>query len=163
MRAGCTSSRGIPVAPPRPAAAQRRVRAAGRRPAVILAQWNRRSVCCQSFDAQGAPTRADRCHGGSAMARVNNAVLLNEHPVDQALLRYFLSSRGVASSSLSPRAGLEALAAMAPDLVIADAAGDHSCTRLRERLPAARIVAVAEAPGTVDGADAVLHRPLDFQ
>jgi len=97
------------------------------------------------------------------MARVNNAVLLNEHPVDQALLRYFLSSRGVASSSLSPRAGLEALAAMAPDLVIADAAGDHSCTRLRERLPAARIVAVAEAPGTVDGADAVLHRPLDFQ
>ena len=46
------------------------------------------------------------------MARVSNVVLLNEHPVEQALLRYFLSSEGVASSSLSPRAGLDTLAAM---------------------------------------------------
>src|SRR5439155_1575317 len=61
-----------------------------------------------------------------------------------------------------PRAGLEALAAMAPDLIIADARGDHPCAKLRERLPEARIVAVAEEPGGVDGADAVLHRPLDF-
>jgi CheY-like chemotaxis protein len=97
------------------------------------------------------------------MARVSNAVLLNQHPVDQALLRYFLSSRGVLSSSLSPRAGLETLAALEPDLVIADACGDHSCAMLRERLPDACIVAVAEEPGAVDGADAVLHRPLDFQ
>jgi CheY-like chemotaxis protein len=97
------------------------------------------------------------------MARVSNAVLLNQHPVDQALLRYFLSSRGVASSSLSPRAGLETLAALAPDLVIADACGNHPFAKLRERLPDARIVAVAEEPGAVDGADAVLHRPLDFQ
>src|SRR5437763_7315158 len=95
------------------------------------------------------------------MARVSNVVLLNQHPVEQALLRYFLSSEGVASSSLSPRAGLDALAAMAPDLVIADAAGMHGCVQLRKRLPEARIVALAEA-GEVEGADAVLRRPLDF-
>jgi DNA-binding response OmpR family regulator len=95
------------------------------------------------------------------MARVSNVVLLNQHPVEQALLRYFLSSEGVASSSLSPRAGLDALAAMAPDLVIADAAGAHGCAQLRQRLPGARIVALAEA-GDVEGADAVLRRPLDF-
>ena len=95
------------------------------------------------------------------MARVSNVVLLNQHPVEQALLRYFLSSEGVASSSLSPRAGLDALAAMAPDLVIADAAGAHGCTQLRQRLPEARIVALAEA-GDVEGADAILRRPLDF-
>ncbi|HYZ90726.1 MAG TPA: response regulator [Myxococcales bacterium] len=97
------------------------------------------------------------------MARVNNAVLLNEHPVDQALLRYFLSSRGIASSSLSPRARLETLTALAPDLVIADARGNHPCATLRQRLPKARIVAVSEDPGAVEGADAVLQRPLDFQ
>jgi DNA-binding response OmpR family regulator len=95
------------------------------------------------------------------MARVSNVVLLNQHPVEQALLRYFLSSEGVASSSLSPRAGLDTLAAMAPDLVIADAAGAHGCAELRRRLPGARIVALAEA-GEVDGAHAVLRRPLDF-
>src|SRR5438270_13399376 len=100
--------------------------------------------------------------GGSDMARISNAVLLNEHPVDQALLRYFPSSRGIASSSLSPRARLEALAALAPDLVIADAQGNHPCMTLRERLPEARIVAVAEEAGVVEGADAVLQRPLDF-
>ncbi len=96
------------------------------------------------------------------MARVPNVVLLNEHPVDQALLRYFLSSRGVASSSLSPRASLDALAAMAPDLVIADAGGEHRCAELQARLPDARIVALAEGPGEVEGADVVLRRPLDF-
>jgi CheY-like chemotaxis protein len=96
------------------------------------------------------------------MARVPNVVLLNEHPVDQALLRYFLSSRGVASSSLSPRASLDALAAMAPDLVIADAGGEHRCAELQARLPEARIVALAEGPGEVEGADVVLRRPLDF-
>jgi DNA-binding response OmpR family regulator len=95
------------------------------------------------------------------MARVSNVVLLNQHPVEQALLRYFLSSEGVASSSLSPRAGLDALAALSPDLVIADAAGAHGCAQLRQRLPDARIVALAEA-GEVEGADAVLRRPLDF-
>jgi CheY-like chemotaxis protein len=50
---------------------------------------------------------------------------------------------------------------MAPDLVIADAGGAHGCAQLRERLPDARIVALAEA-GDVEGADAVLRRPLDF-
>jgi len=95
------------------------------------------------------------------MARVSNVVLLNQHPVEQALLRYFLSSEGVASSSLSPRAGLDALAAMAPDLVIADAGGAHGCAQLRDRLPEARIVALAEA-NEVQGAHAVLRRPLDF-
>src|SRR6266852_5805951 len=79
------------------------------------------------------------------MARVSNVVLLNQHPVEQALLRYFLSSEGVASSSLSPRAGLDTLAAMAPDLVIADAAGTHGCAQLRRRLRKARIVALAAA------------------
>jgi len=97
------------------------------------------------------------------MARISNAVLLNEHPVDQALLRYFLASRGIASSSLSPRARLETLEALSPDLVIADARGTHPCATLRRRLPDARIVAVAEEPGAVEGADAILHRPLDFQ
>ena len=95
------------------------------------------------------------------MSRVSNVVLLNQHPVEQALLRYFLSSEGVPSSSLSPRAGLDALAAMAPDLVIADASGAHGCAQLRQRLPDARIVALAEA-GDVEGAHAVLRRPLDF-
>lgn len=95
------------------------------------------------------------------MPRVSNVVLLNQHPVEQALLRYFLSSEGVASSSLSPRAGLDALAAMAPDLVIADASGTHGCAQLRERFPDARIVALAEV-GDVHGADVVLRRPLDF-
>jgi len=95
------------------------------------------------------------------MARVSNVVLMNQHPVEQALLRYFLSSEGVASSSLSPRAGLDALAAMAPDLVIADAVGAHGVSKLRERLPEARIIALAEA-GDVEGAHAVLRRPLDF-
>src|SRR5258706_11808016 len=92
------------------------------------------------------------------MARVSNVVLLNQHPVEQALLRYFLSSEGVASSSLSPRAGLDALAAMAPDLVIADAAGTHGCVQLPQRLPEARIVALPEA-GEGGGADALPRRP----
>ena len=95
------------------------------------------------------------------MGRVGNVVLLNEHPVEQALLRHFLSSEGVASSSLSPRASLDALAALAPDLVIADAPGAHGCAQLRQRLPGARIVAIAGAD-EVDGAHAVLRRPLDF-
>src|SRR5258706_13907975 len=95
------------------------------------------------------------------MARVSNVVLLNQHPVEQALLRYFLSSEGVASSSLSPRAGLDALAAMAPDLVIADAAGTHGCVQLRQRRPGARIVALAQAGGG-GGGDATPRRPLDL-
>jgi DNA-binding response OmpR family regulator len=95
------------------------------------------------------------------MGRVGNVILLNEHPVEQALLRHFLSSEGVASSSLSPRASLDALAALGPDLVIADASGAHGCAQLRQRLPEARIVALAEVD-EVEGAHAVLRRPLDF-
>ena|SRR5438128_2954911 len=94
------------------------------------------------------------------MARVPNIVLLNEHPVDQAVLRYFLSSEGIASISLSPRAGLEALAAMAPDLVVMDAS--LGCSEVRQRLPAVRIVAVSEDESPVAGADLVLRKPLDF-
>jgi len=95
------------------------------------------------------------------MARVRNIVLINEHPVDQAVLRYFLSSQGVASISLSPRAGLDALAAMAPDLVVLDAA--QGCSGVRKRLPKARIIAVCDDDALVAGADAVLRKPLDFQ
>ena len=54
------------------------------------------------------------------MAHSPNVVLLNEHPAEQAFLRYFLSTQGIASSSLSHREGLDALAALAPDVVILD-------------------------------------------
>src|SRR5207248_2770654 len=59
-----------------------------------------------------------RGKSGGFMARVPNVVLLNEHPAEQAFLRYFLSSQGIASCSLSSRAGLDALAALSPDVVI---------------------------------------------
>ncbi|TMA17108.1 MAG: hypothetical protein E6J85_17355, partial [Deltaproteobacteria bacterium] len=71
------------------------------------------------------------------MARSPNVVLLNEHPAEQAFLRYFLSSKGIASSSLSHRAGLDALAALAPDLVILDdaAGGAEGAQRVKARFP----------------------------
>src|SRR4051794_32818281 len=96
------------------------------------------------MDPKAPPRRADTCLGGAHGSRQQRRAA-QPAPREQALLRYFLSSEGVASSSLSPRAGLDALAAMAPDLVIADAAGAHGCVQLRQRLPEARIVALAEA------------------
>jgi len=96
------------------------------------------------------------------MARSPNVVLLNEHPAEQAFLRYFLSSKGIASSSLSHRAGLDALAALAPDLVILDdaAGGAEGAQRVKARFPNARVALVAD---TADrGGDAALRRPLDL-
>src|SRR5262249_17499938 len=142
---------GIPAPPPRANAAQRGLRRTGG--SATLSRLPRSGA----GEAQAGGPGADR----SAMGRVGNVVLLNEHPVEQALLRHFLSSEGVASSRLSPRASLDALAALAPDLVIADAPGAHGCARLRQRLPGARIVAIAGAD-EVEGAHAVLRRPLDF-
>jgi len=99
------------------------------------------------------------------MARVPNVVLLNEHPAEQAFLRYFLSSQGIASCSLSSRAGLDALAALSPDVVILDdaAGGPEAARRVKARFPRARIVLVADAPEQAAAADTVLRRPLDFR
>jgi len=98
------------------------------------------------------------------MAHSPNVVLLNEHPAEQAFLRYFLSSHGIASSSLSHRAGLDALAALAPDLVILDGAcgGPEAAQRVKARLPHARVALVADAADLAASADAALRRPLDL-
>src|SRR3954470_2187584 len=99
------------------------------------------------------------------MARLPNVVLLNEHPAEQAFLRYFLSSQGIASSSLTHRAGLDALAALRPDLVVIDdaAGGAEMARRLRERFPHARVALLGGSAGHAGAADAVLSRPLDIQ
>jgi DNA-binding response OmpR family regulator len=90
-----------------------------------------------------------------------NVVLLNEHPAEQAFLRYFLSSRGIASRSLDHRKGLDALAALSPDVVVLDeaAGGPDAAVRMKGRLPAVRVAVVGDAPER--GADACLRRPLD--
>jgi CheY-like chemotaxis protein len=99
------------------------------------------------------------------MARLPNVVLLNEHPAEQAFLRYFLSSRGIASSSLTHRAGLDALAALRPDVVVIDdaAGGAEMARRLRERFPHARVALLGGSAGHAGAADALLSRPLDIQ
>jgi len=98
------------------------------------------------------------------MARSPNVVLLNEHPAEQAFLRYFLSTQGIASSSLSNRDGLDALAALAPDVVILDegSGGKDAAQRVKARLPHARVALVADAAGDAPSADAALRRPLDL-
>jgi len=98
------------------------------------------------------------------MARSPNVVLLNEHPAEQAFLRYFLSTQGIASSSLSHRDGLDALAALAPDVVILDegSGGKDAAQRVKARLPHARVALVADAAGDAPSADAALRRPLDL-
>jgi len=98
------------------------------------------------------------------MPQSPNVVLLNEHPAEQAFLRYFLSTQGIASSSLSHRDGLDALAALAPDLVILDegSGGKDAAQRVKARLPHARVALVADAAGDVASADASLRRPLDL-
>ncbi|HVI23598.1 MAG TPA: response regulator, partial [Myxococcales bacterium] len=89
-----------------------------------------------------------------------NVVLLNEHPAEQAFLRYFLSTQGIASRSLDHRKGLDALAALSPDVVVLDdAGGADAARRTKDRLPAVRVAMVGDAPGR--GADACLRRPLD--
>src|SRR4051794_16332157 len=98
------------------------------------------------------------------MARSPNVVLLNEHPAEQAFLRYFLSTQGIASSSLSHRAGLDALAALAPDVVILDDAcgGGGAAPRGKVRPPHPRIALVADTIAGAPSADAALRRPLDL-
>ena len=98
------------------------------------------------------------------MAHSPNVVLLNEHPAEQAFLRYFLSSQGIASSSLSHRAGLDALAALSPDVVILDDAsgGTEAARRVKARFPRARVAVVADAADQGSSADAALRRPLDL-
>ena len=98
------------------------------------------------------------------MAHSLNVVLLNEHPAEQAFLRYFLSSHGIASASLSHRAGLDALAALSPDVVILDDAsgGAEAAQRVKARFPRARVALVADAAAADPSADAALRRPLDL-
>ncbi|MFL5400797.1 MAG: response regulator [Myxococcales bacterium] len=94
------------------------------------------------------------------IVRHPNVVLLNEHPAEQAFLRYFLSTQGIASRSLDHRKGLDALAALSPDVVVLDEAGGaDAARRTKDRLPAVRVAMVGDAPGR--GADACLRRPLD--
>src|SRR5438105_10245650 len=99
------------------------------------------------------------------MAHSPNVVLLNEHPAEQAFLRYFLSSQGIASSSLSHRAGLDALAALAPDVVILDdaAGGRDAAQRVKARFPHARVALVADAADQASSADAARRGPLDLR
>jgi DNA-binding response OmpR family regulator len=98
------------------------------------------------------------------MPQSPNVVLLNEHPGEQAFLRYFLSSQGIASFSLSHRAGLDALAALSPDVIILDAAsgGTEAAQRVKARFPRARVAVVADAAHQGTNADAALRRPLDL-
>jgi len=98
------------------------------------------------------------------MAHSPNVVLLNEHPAEQAFLRYFLSSQGIASSSLSHRAGLDALAALSPDVIILDDAsgGTEAAQRVKARFPRARVAVVADAADRASSAHAALRRPLDL-
>jgi CheY-like chemotaxis protein len=89
-----------------------------------------------------------------------NVVLLNEHPAEQAFLRYFLSAQGIASRSLDHRKGLDALVALSPDVVVLDeAGGPDAVLRTKDRLPAVRVAVVGDA--REQGADACLRRPLD--
>src|ERR1051325_9588437 len=95
------------------------------------------------------------------MAHSPNVVLLNEHPAEQAFLRYFLSTQGIASRSLDHRKGLDALVALAPDVVVLDeaAGGPDAARRVKGRLPAVRVAVLGDAPEQC--ADACLRRPLD--
>jgi DNA-binding response OmpR family regulator len=98
------------------------------------------------------------------MPQSPNVVLLNEHPAEQAFLRYFLSSQGITSFSLSHRAGLDALAALSPDVIILDDAsgGTEAAQRVKARFPRARVAVVADAAHQGTSADAALRRPLDL-
>lgn len=103
------------------------------------------------------------------MSRVPNVVIVDAHPAEQALLRYCLSRRGLSSTAVSPRAGLDVICAAAPDLVLLDAGHDLSGVQLsraiRERVPGASVVLISDAearPPSLEAAsaDSLLSRPL---
>ena len=84
------------------------------------------------------------------MSKAPNVTIVDANPAEQALLRYVLSKRGISSTALSPRAGLEAIAATAPDLVLLDVgrdlAGVELCRALQRRVPGAAIVLLSDLP-----------------
>jgi DNA-binding response OmpR family regulator len=84
------------------------------------------------------------------MSKAPNVTIVDANPAEQALLRYVLSKRGISSTALSPRAGLEAIAATAPDLVLLDVgrdlAGVELCRVLQRRVPGAAIVLLSDLP-----------------
>jgi DNA-binding response OmpR family regulator len=84
------------------------------------------------------------------MSKAPNVTIVDANPAEQALLRYVLSKRGISSTALSPRAGLEAIAATAPDLVLLDVgrdlAGVELCRALQKRVPGAAIVLLSDLP-----------------
>ncbi|HXN82481.1 MAG TPA: response regulator [Myxococcales bacterium] len=84
------------------------------------------------------------------MSKAPNVTIVDANPAEQALLRYVLSKRGISSTALSPRAGLEAIAATAPDLVLLDVgrdlAGVELCRTLQRRVPGAAIVLLSDLP-----------------
>lgn len=105
------------------------------------------------------------------MSKAPNVVLVDGNPAEQALLRYMLSRRGVSSTALSPRAGLEALVAAGPDLVLLDVGRDRSgleiSRALARRVPGVVVVLLSDLPEAqlraaagVLSAAAVLARPL---
>jgi DNA-binding response OmpR family regulator len=84
------------------------------------------------------------------MSKAPNVTIVDANPAEQALLRYVLSKRGISSTALSPRAGLEAIAATAPDLVLLDVgrdlAGVDLCRLLQKRVPGAAVVLLSDLP-----------------
>jgi DNA-binding response OmpR family regulator len=84
------------------------------------------------------------------MPKAPNVTIVDANPAEQALLRYVLSKRRISSIALSPRAGLEAIVATAPDLVLLDVgrdlAGIELCRVLQKRVPGAAIVLLSDLP-----------------
>ena len=98
------------------------------------------------------------------MRQVPIVVVATDHPAEQALVRYWLSKRGMTPLAMPARSGAGALAALAPDLVFLDA-GDSPIAEVRAlkaRVPTAAVAVLARGPLSVPEADVVLQRPLDL-
>jgi CheY-like chemotaxis protein len=94
---------------------------------------------------------------------ITKVVLLNDHPAEQALLRYFLSSRGIDSRSVDSREGVGAIVALSPEVVVLEdgPAAAAAAREVKARLPAVRVALIGDGPGRTGDADARLRRPLD--
>ena len=99
------------------------------------------------------------------MRQVPTVVVATDHPAEQALIRYWLSRRGMTALAMPARPGAGALAALAPDLVFLDAGDEpiEEVRALKARLPGAAIALLTKRPISVPEADVVLRRPFDLR
>jgi DNA-binding response OmpR family regulator len=90
-------------------------------------------------------------------------IIASDHPAEQALVRYWLANRGVKAVELPANAGVPAMAAHAPDLILLDDSAVGDLQQLKEALPKATVAVISRGPLAGVEADAVLRRPIDLE